>query len=143
MALLTRVNFLLGFGLMVMIGFYFGFRYLVVAPVSAIAPGWATYVAGAAVLAALGFTVQILANVMSSLAGIATYPQGPNATAIASQAAFFCGHGALGYGLAAWLRDGPPLTVWGLALVGALYAAGVGIGFLDWRRRRNAAAKAS
>ena len=134
--MLTRINFLLSFGLLIMIAFYFVFRFLLVAPVATIAPGWATVVAGAAVLAALGFTVQILANVMSGMKGVATYPQGPNATAIASHAAFFCGHGALGYGLAAWLGDGRPLTTWGLALAGLLYAGGVAASTLEWRRRK-------
>lgn len=132
----TRINFLLGFGLMILIGFYFGFRYLVIAPVAAVAPDWVTIVAGAAVLASLGFTVQILAQVMSGMAGIATYPQGPGGAAIASQAAFVCGHGALAYGLATWLGNGPPLTGAGVALVWALYLAGVATSMLEWRRRR-------
>lgn len=136
--MLTRLNFLLGFGLMVLIAFYFGFRYLVVAPVSALAPGWTGIVGGAAVLASLGLTVQILTQAMSHFSGIATYPQGPGGLAIASQAALVCGHGALFYGLAAWLGEGPPLSVAGVGLVGALYLAGVALGIAEWRQEKAA-----
>ena len=132
----TRLNFLLGFGLMVLIAFYFGVRYLVIAPVSAVAPGWTTIAAGVAVLASLGLTVNLLAQVIGKLGGVATYPQGPNAPAVASQAALICGHGALAYGVAAGLGEGPPLTATGLALVGALYLAGVAIALLDWRHAK-------
>lgn len=131
----TRMNFLLGLGLLLLILFYFGFRYLVIAPVAAFAPNWAMVVAGAAVLASVGFTVQILAQLMGTLAGAASYPQRPNAAAIASQAAIVCGHGALAYGASAWLREGIPLTPGGLLLVGGLYLAGVGLGLVEWRMR--------
>lgn len=133
--MLTRINYLLGFGLLVVLLFYFGVSYLVIAPLTAIAPGWVKPVAGAAVLIASGLTVQILSMAMGSMAGVATYPKGPNAMAIASQAATVCGHGALGYAAATWAGGGPPPSDPGLALVGALYAAGVAVGILEWRKR--------
>lgn len=133
--MLTRINYLLGFGLLVVLLFYFGVTYLVIVPMSAIAPGWVKPVAGAAVLIAAGLTVQILSIVMSSMAGVATYPRGPNAMAIASHAAIVCGHGALGYAAATWAGGGPAPSESGLAFIGALYAAGVAIGFLEWRQR--------
>ncbi len=136
----TRINFLLGFGLLVMILFYFAFSYLVILPLSAIAPDWAGIAAGAAVLASVGLTVQILSIAMSKLAGVATYRQGPNASAIASQAAMVCGHGALGYAMASWLGGGPLPNDIALALIGAFYAAGVAIGIRDWRQHATVSA---
>lgn len=131
----TRINFLLGLGLTLLLLFYFGFRYLVVAPVTLLAPQWATPVAGAAVLAGLGFTVQILAQLMGTLSGAGSYPHGPNAAAMASQAAIVCGHGALVAGASAWLRHGVPPGTWGLLSIAVLYATGVAIGIVEWRRR--------
>lgn len=137
--MLTRINYLLGFGLLVALLFYFGVSYLVIVPVSEIAPGWVRPIAGAAVLIASGLTVQILSMVMSSMAGVATYPQGPSAMAMAGHAAIVCGHGALGYALATWAGGGPAPSDPGLALTGALYAGGVAIGFLEWRQRASGA----
>jgi hypothetical protein len=133
--MLTRVNFLLGFGLLVVILFYFAFAHLAIAPLSALAPDWVKPVAGAAVLITAGLTVQILAVAMSAMAGVATYPRGPNVLAIASQAATVCGHGALGYAAATWMGGGPPPPESGLALMGALYAAGVAMAIVEWRQR--------
>ena len=135
----TRINFLLGFGLLVMILFYFAFSYLVILPLSVIAPGWARIAAGGAVLVSVGLTVQILSIAMSKLAGVATYPQGPNALAIASQGAIVCGHGALGYAMASWMDGGPLPGDIALALIGALYAAGVAIGIRDGREHATVA----
>jgi hypothetical protein len=131
----TRINFLLGLGLTLLLLFYFGFRYLVVAPVAWIAPQWATPVAGIAVLAGLGFTVQILAQLIGTLSGAGSYPQGPNAVALASQAAIVCGHGAVVAGASAWLRHGVPPGAWGLASIAVLYATGVAIGIVEWKYR--------
>lgn len=133
--MLIRINFLLGFGFLVMLLFYFGFTYLVIAPVAAFAPGWAGIVAGAAVLISVGLTVQILSMAMSGMAGIATYPAGPNAMAIASQAAIVGGHGALGFAATGWFGGGSPPTDAGLLLIAALYGAGVAIGVREWRQR--------
>lgn len=133
--MLTRLNFLFGFGLLVLLLFYFVFGFLVIPPLASVARDWAGPVAGAAVLISVGLTVQILAMAMSGLAGVATYERGPDALAIASQAALVCGHGALAYGAASWLGGGPPPAASGLALIAVLYAAGVAIGILEWRRR--------
>ena len=135
----TRINFLLGFGLLVMILFYFAFSYLVILPLSVIAPDWAGIVAGAAVLASVGLTVQILSIAMSKLAGVATYRQGPNALAITSQAAMVSGHAALGYAMASWLGGRPLPNDFALVLIGALYAAGVAVGIMDWRQHATGA----
>lgn len=133
--MLIRVNFLLGFGLLVMLLFYFGFTYLVIGPLSAIAPGWARVAGGAAVLLSVGLTVQILSMAMGGMKGVATYPDGPNAMAIASQAAIVAGHGALGFAGASWIDAGLPPGDAGLLLVVALYATGVSIAVLEWRHR--------
>ncbi len=134
--MLIRINFLLGFGFLVMLLFYFGFTYLVIAPVAAFAPGWAGIVAGAAVLISVGLTVQILSMAMSGMAGVATYPDGPNAMAIASHAAIVCGHGALGFAASNWFGGGPPPADLGLLLIVALYASGVTMAVVEWRQRR-------
>jgi hypothetical protein len=131
----TRLNFLLGTGLLLLLAFYFVFAYAVLGPLSAWAPGWVKPAAGAAVLISVGLTVQILAIVMSGLAGVATYERGPGPLAIASQAALVCGHGALAFAAVAWLRNGTPPADAGLLLVALLYAAGVALGVLEWRQR--------
>ncbi|HWA12342.1 MAG TPA: hypothetical protein VHA15_04545 [Burkholderiales bacterium] len=131
----TRLNFLLGAGLLVLLAFYFAFSYAVLGPLSGIAPGWVKPVAGAAVLISVGLTVQILAMAMSGLAGVASYERGPGPLAIASQAALVCGHGALAFAAAGWLRQGVPPADAGLGLVALLYAAGVALGVVEWRRR--------
>jgi hypothetical protein len=62
---LARINFLLGLGLLILIAFYYAGVYLLIPPVSAIAPGWVKPVAGIALLAAVGITVQLLSMAMS------------------------------------------------------------------------------
>lgn len=137
--MLTRLNFLFGFGLLVLLLFYFVFGLLVIPSLAGVARDWAGPVAGAAVLISVGLTVQILAMAMSGLAGVATYERGPDVLAIASQAALVCGHGALAYAGARWLGGGAPPAASGLALIAALYAAGVAIGILEWRQRPRSA----
>ena len=136
--MLIRINFLLGFGFLVMLLFYFGFTYLIIKPVSAFAPDWAGIAAGAAILLSVGLTVQILSMAMSGLAGIATHPHGPDAMAIASQAAIVGGHGALGFAASTWFAGGVPPTDASLLLICALYAAGVAIAVIAWRQRNKA-----
>jgi hypothetical protein len=135
MTMLTRLNFLLGAGLLVLLAFYFAFSYVVLGPLSSVAPGWVRPVAGAAVLISVGLTVQILSMVMNGLAGVASYERGPGPLALASQAALACGHGALGFAAAGWLKQGVPPADAGLLLVALLYAVGVALGVLEWRRR--------
>jgi hypothetical protein len=77
---------------------------------------------------------------MGNMAGVASYERGPDALAIASQAALVCGHGALAYAAAVWSGEGQLPAASGLLLITALYAAGVAIGILEWRRRTRTAA---
>src|SRR5262245_12119938 len=120
----TRVNYLLGFGLLVLLLFYFAFAYLVLPALGAVSQSWVGPVAGVAVLLSVGLTVQILSMVMSGFAGVGSYERGPDALAVASQAAMVCGHGALAYAAAVWFGGGPPPAASGLGLIAALYAAG-------------------
>lgn len=135
--MLTRINFLLGFGLLVAIGFYFAGSYLVILPLSSIAPNWAKPVAGLAVLVSLALTVQILSTVVSGMEGVASYKEtdGPGALAVTSQAAIVCGHAGLGYIAVAFFFGGKPVTEMQLLVVAALYVAGIAIAIQEWRQR--------
>jgi hypothetical protein len=135
--MLTRVNFLLGFGLLITIAFYFVGNYLVVLPLSSIAPNWVKPIAGLAVLASLALTVQILSTVVSGMEGVGSYKEtdGPGALALTSQAAIVCGHAGLGYIAAAFFSGEKPVTELRLLVVAALYVAGVAIAIQEWRQR--------
>lgn len=135
--MLTRINFLLGFGLLVAIGFYFVGNYLLVLPLSSIAPNWVKPMAGLAVLVSLALTVQILSMVMSGMMGVASYTDtdGPGALALISQAAIVCGHAGLGYTAVAFFSGDRPVTELQLLVVAALYATGIAIAIQEWRQR--------
>ncbi|HEV8260685.1 MAG TPA: hypothetical protein VGQ19_08010 [Burkholderiales bacterium] len=133
----TRINFLLGFGLLVAIGFYFAGNYLLVLPLSSIAPDWAKPIAGVAVLVSLALTAQILSMAVSGLEGVASYTEtnGPGALALTSQAAIVCGHAGLGYIAVAFFSGERPVTERQFLVVAALYVAGIAIAILEWRQR--------
>jgi len=135
--MLTRINFLLGFGLLVAIGFYFVGNYLVVLPLSSIAPNWVKPIAGVGVLVSLALTAQILSMVMSGMMGVASYTgtDGAGALALTSQAAIVCGHAGLGYIAVAFFSGGKPVTELQLLVVAALYVAGIAIAIQEWRQR--------
>jgi len=140
----TRINFLLGFGLLVAIGFYFAGNYLLVLPLSSIAPDWAKPIAGVAVLVSLALTAQILSMAVSALEGVASYTEtdGPGALALTSQAAIVCGHAGLGYIAVAFFSREKPVTEPQLLVAAALYVAGIAIAIQEWRQR-NAEARRS
>lgn len=140
----TRINFLLGFGVLVAIGFYFAGNYLVVLPLSIIAPNWVKPIAGVAVLISLALTVQILSNVMNGMMGVASYTDtdGPGVLALTSQTAIVCGHAGLGYLAVAYFSRERPVTELQLLGVAALYMAGIAVAIQEWRRR-NAEARRS
>ena len=142
--MLTRMNFLLAFGLLVAIGFYFAGNYLIVWPLSHIAPTWIKPVAGVVVLASLALTVQILSSVMNGMMGVASYTDtdGFGALAVTSQAAIVCGHAGLGYIAADFFSREKPVTELQLLAVAALYLAGIAIAIQEWRQR-NAEARRS
>ncbi|MGH8760444.1 MAG: hypothetical protein ACREVZ_07920 [Burkholderiales bacterium] len=133
----TRINFLLGFGVLVAIGFYFVGNYLVVLPLSSIAPNWVKPIAGLAVLVSLALTVQILSMAVSSMTGVASYTDtdGPGALALTSQAAIVCGHAGLGYIAVAYFAGEKRVTELQLLVVAALYVAGIAIAIQEWRQR--------
>jgi len=135
--MLTRINFLLGFGLLVAIGFYFAGNYLLVLPLSSIAPNWVKPIAGLAVLVSLALTVQILSLVVSGMMGVASYTDtdGAGALALTSQAAIVCGHAGMGYTAVAFLFWERPITELQLLVVAALYVAGIVIAIQEWRQR--------
>ncbi len=140
----TRINFLLGFGVLVAIGFYFAGNYLVVLPLSIIAPNWVKPIAGVAVLISLALTVQILSSVMNGMMGVASYTDTdrPGALALTSQAAIVCGHAGLGYIAVTYFSRERPVTELQLLGVAALYMAGIAVAIQEWRRR-NAEARRS
>jgi len=142
MDMLTRINFLLGVGLLTAVSFYFAGSYLIAWPLSHIAPTWVKPIAGVAVLASLALTVQILSMVMSNMMGVASYTDTDRAGALAltSQTAIVCGHAGLGYMAVAFISEERPVTEPQLLVVAALYVGGISIAIQEWRQR-NAGSK--
>lgn len=138
MDMFSRINFLLGVGLLAAIGFYFAGNYLIVWPLSHIAPNWIKPIAGVAVLASLALTVQILSMVMSNMMGVASYTDTDRAGALAftSQTAIVCGHAGLGYMAVAFFSKERPVTELQLLVVAALYVSGIAIAIQEWRQRK-------
>ena len=137
MDMFSRINFLLGVGLLAAIGFYFTGNYLIVWPLSHVAPDWVKPIAGVAVLASLALTVQILSKVVTNMMGVASYTDDDRAGALAltSQTAIVCGHAGLGYMAVAFFSEERPVTEAQLLVVAALYVAGVAIAIQEWRQR--------
>ncbi|HWH47007.1 MAG TPA: hypothetical protein VN664_04335 [Burkholderiales bacterium] len=137
MNMFTRINFLLGFGLLVAIAFYFVGNYLIVWPLSHIAPKLVKPVAGVLILAGLALTVQTLSMALSNMMGVASYTEnsGAGALAFTSQTALVCGHAGLGYIVFAFFYEGHPVTEQQFLVVAALYLAGIAIAVHEWRRR--------
>ena len=136
----ARINFLLGLGLLIQITFYFAGVYLLIPPLSAIAPDWVKPAAGIAILAAVGVTVQLLSMAMSSLRGIALYAKGerPGTLALTSQAAMILGHIATIYAASGLLIGGEPVADARLLIIAALYFAGAAVAIHEWRQRKPA-----
>ena len=137
MDMFSRINFLFGVGLLAAIGFYFAGSYLIVWPLSHIAPDWVKPIAGVAVLASLALTVQILSKVVTNMMGVASYTDtdGPGALALTSQTAIACGHAGLGYMAVAFFSEERPVTEPQLLVVAALYVGGISIAIQEWRQR--------
>jgi hypothetical protein len=133
----ARINFLLGLGLLIQITFYFAGVYLLIPPLSALAPDWVKPAAGIAILAAAGVTVQLLSMAMSSLRGIALYRKGehPGVLAFTSQTAFIFGHVCTIYAATGLLIRGEPIADAQLLIIAALYIAGAALAILEWRQR--------
>ena len=134
----ARINFLLGLGLLIQITFYFAGVYLLVLPLSAFAPGLVKPVAGLAILAAVGVTVQLLSMAMSSLRGIALYAKGerPRIATFVSQAAMLLGHICATFAASGLIVSGEPIAETKLLLIAILYAAGVAMGIHEWKQRK-------
>jgi hypothetical protein len=135
---LARINFLLGLGLLILIAFYYAGVYLLIPPVSAIAPDWVKPVAGIALLAAVGITVQLLSMAMSGLRGVALYRQGERAglTTYVSQAAFIFGHAGTLYAAKSLVIDAIPVSGEQVVIIAALYGAGAALALLESRHRK-------
>jgi hypothetical protein len=138
----ARINFLLGLGLLIQITFYFAGVYLLILPLSAVAPDWVKPAAGIAILAAAGVTVQLLSMAMSTLRGIALYGKGerPGMLAFTSQAAIIFGHVGTIYAATGLLIRGEPIANGRLLIIAALYFAGVALAIHEWRQRKLARA---
>lgn len=137
MDMFTRINFLLGVGLLTAIGFYFAGNYVIVWPLSHFAPNWVKPLAGVVVLASLALTVQILSLVMSNMMGVASYTDSDRAGTLAftSQTAIVCGHAGLVYMAVTFFSEERPVTELQLLVVAALYVAGVAMAIQEWRKR--------
>ena len=138
--MLARINFLLGLGLLIQITFYFAGVYLLVLPLSAVAPNWVKPASGIAILAAVGVTVQLLSMAMSNLRGIALYGKGerPGTLAFTSQAAMIFGHIGTIYAASGLLIRGEPIADVRLLIIAALYFAGAALAIQEWRQRKPA-----
>ncbi len=138
----ARINFLLGLGLLIQITFYFAGVYLLILPLSAVAPNWVKPAAGIAILAAVGVTVQLLSMAMSNLHGIALYGKGerPGMLAFTSQTILILGHIGTIYAATGLLVRGEPIANLRLLIVAALYIAGVALAVHEWRQRNVARA---
>ena len=134
----ARINFLLGLGLLIQITFYFAGVYLLILPLSAVAPDWVKPAAGIAILVAAGVTVQLLSMVMSNLRGIALYGKGerPGMLVFISQAAMIFGHIVTIYAASGLLIRGEPIADVQLLIIAALYVAGAALAILEWRQRK-------
>lgn len=132
----ARINFLLGFGVLVLLTFYFAAAYLLIPALSAIAPEWAKPAAGVAILAAVGLTVQLLSTALTGLRGIALYKKGekPSLSAYASQAIMLLSHAAVACALGSLLY-GKPVGDAQLIAIAAAYLVGTGLAIHEWRRR--------
>jgi hypothetical protein len=133
----TRINFLLGVGLLTAIAFYFAGTYLIVWPLSHLAPNWVKPIVGVVILAGLALTVQILSMVTSSMMGVATYTDTHHAGMLAfgSQTAIVCGHAGLGFMAVAFFGEGNSVTEEQLLVVAGLYVIGIMIAVQEWRQR--------
>ena len=138
----ARINFLLGVGLLILIAFYFAGVYLLIMPLTAVAPSWVKPAAGLAVLAAAGITVQLLSMAMSNLRGIALYAKGerPGLLTFLSQAATIAGHIGTIYAARGLLLDGKPVANAPLLVIAMLYIAGVALAIHEWRQRKRSGA---
>ncbi len=138
----ARINFLLGLGLLIAITFYFAVVYLLVLPLSAVAPGWVKPAAGVAVLAATGITVQLLSMAMGDWRGIGLYAQGerPGLLAFISQAAIILGHIGMIYAASGLILGGEPIAEMQLLIIAALYVVGAASALREWRQRKFARA---
>ena len=134
----ARINFLLGLGLLIQIAFYFAGVYLLILPLSAVAPDWVKPAAGIAILAAVGVTVQLLSMAMGSLRGIALYGKGerPGMLAFTSQAAMIFGHIGTIFAASGLLIRGEPIADVQLLIIAALYFAGAALALHEWRQRK-------
>jgi len=134
----ARINFLLGLGLLILTAFYFAGAYLVVLPLSTIAPDWVKPAAGVAILAASGITVQLLSIAMGELRGIALYAKGerPGMLVVISQGAIILGHiGAL-YLASGLIVGGKPMAEMQVLAIAAFYVVGVAVAIHEWRQRK-------
>jgi len=132
------MNFLLSLGLLILLAFYAAGAYLLLPLLEVSAPAWVKPAGGAAVLAAVALTVQLLSVAMGSLRGVALYKPGERAGSLAylGQGAMIAGHAVALYAAENWVADGLPVAPARLLLVVALYAGGIALAYLEWRSRR-------
>jgi hypothetical protein len=136
--MLTRLNFLFGLGVLIVIGFGFAARYLVLMPLAQFAPAWTGVASGVLVLASLGLTVQLLSKTLGAMPGLATYSAAHPAGLLTfvSQGAFGCGHVALGYAGFLLLSGERPVGELQWLTAAVLYAAGAAVAVQEWRQRK-------
>lgn len=134
----ARINFLFALAAVAAIVFYLLGRFLVVAPVAAIAPQWTAYAAGVVTLVGLMLIVLTLAGAMRGLENItnAARPKPFGLAGYAGQISIVFAHllfGACIYRALASAGAGAGIETWTVVIV--VYAAGTAAAFVDWRKR--------
>ena len=139
-----RISFLLGLGLLILITIYFAAAFLVVGPLSSVAPGWASFLAGAIVLLTVGMTVNWLSGAISTFKGVANYgaTMRPGLKSYASQAALAVGHIGMACVTVNLLRNDVPASSLQLLAIAALYVAGLAMGIWEWRLHKASTGRA-
>jgi hypothetical protein len=137
-AMASRISLLLAAAILTVMALYFLARYLVVAPIAAIAPRWTPVVVGASILIALMLVVNIVARLHDRFAKLAVSTQRRpyGRLGVAGQSLICAAHIVLLASTYRWLSStaiDPDMDL--ISLAGLLYAGGVAAILTEWRHR--------
>ncbi|HUU73742.1 MAG TPA: hypothetical protein VMW70_14025 [Burkholderiales bacterium] len=136
--MIARLNFLFAVAFLTVLVFFFVGRFLILEGLMASAPSLAPYFTAAYALAALMLTVLVLAKTVIRLnpaTSVARYRKAGLRTGFA-QAILFLGHACALFALYTTFVSQPPEPAsWPWLLAPVLFAAGVAVTIVDWRKR--------